>query len=332
MQLSKPPYCPGIAHRHCIHSAMQVSSQKNAPRNDRFGIAGRVGAAALPATCGELVQGTLDGVRCLVSCPISHYSMARVTLHPERGWQVPHNASKAGAALQAALSFDKLRMPESGGTLELVSDLPRGRGYGSSTADIGATLFALGEALGQPLSAAIASQLAVNIEPSDSTLFPGLTLFDHRAGSFYAYLGPSPPLTVLVIDPGGQVDTLAFNRLDHRAALRRLAPIHQQAFALLRHGIQAEEWDALGAAATLSARAHQALLPNPWLERVLDLARQVRALGTCRAHSGTLLGLLLDPSHADVPSVTKFIQDRLPKPITVRAYAMVGGGPRDADE
>ncbi len=288
------------------------------------------GVKALPATCGELVQGTLDGVPCLVSCPISRYSIARVTLRPKRGWQVPHNASKAGAALHAATAH--LDWTDIGGTLELASDLPRGRGYGSSTADIGATLFALGAALGSPLSTATVAQLAVGVEPSDSTLFPGLTLFDHRAGSFYTYLGPAPPLTVLVIDPGGQVDTLAFNRLDHRAALRRLASIHRQAFALLRHGIQAKEWGALGVAATLSARVHQAILPNPLLERVLDLARQVCALGTCRAHSGTLLGLLLDPARADVPSVTDFCQAQLPPPVKVRAYALVGGGAGAAAE
>ena len=133
---------------------------------------------------------------------------------------------------------------------------------------------------------------------------------------------------MLLIDPGGQVDTLAFNRLDHRAALRRLAPVHREAFALLRYGVQAGEWRAIGAAATLSACAHQTILPNPLLEQVLGLARQVRALGTCRAHSGTLLGLLLDPARMDVPSVTDFLQERLPEPVEIRAYALVGGGPR----
>jgi hypothetical protein len=44
--------------------------------------------------------------------------------------------------------------------------------------DIGATLFALGRAMEQPLASAEVAQLAVGIEPSDSSLFPGLTLFD----------------------------------------------------------------------------------------------------------------------------------------------------------
>jgi L-threonine kinase len=169
--------------------------------------------------------------------------------------------------------------------------------------------------------------LAVGVEPSDSTLFPGLALFDHRSGSFHKDLGPAPLLAVVVLDPGGEVDTLAFNRLDHREALRRLAPQHQQAFTLLLEGLKRGDWQALGEAATLSAQVHQAILPNPLLEPVLALAREVRALGVCRAHSGTLLGVLLDPLHADVPAVTAFVARCLTDQVAVACYPLVDGGP-----
>jgi L-threonine kinase len=281
---------------------------------------------ALPATCGELVQGTLDGVPCLVSCPIGRYSLAEVRLRPGEGWDVPPDAPKATAALRDGLRY--LDRPELGGRLRLVTDLPRGRGYASSTADIGATLFALGQAMGQPLTSEEVAQLAVGVEPSDSTLFPGLTLFDHRGSSFHECLGPAPSLTVVVLDPGGAVDTLAFNRLDHQGTLRRLAPEHRRAFALLREGLEQRDWEALGEAVTLSACAHQAILPDPLLELALALAREVGALGVCRAHSGTLLGLLLDPVHADVPAIVDFVARRLPDGVNVAHYPLVDGGPR----
>jgi L-threonine kinase len=104
----------------------------------------RVGQArvALPATCGELVQGTLDGVPCLVSCPIGRYSMAEVRLRPGPGWDVPPGAPKAATALRDGLRY--LDQPELGGRLRLVTDLPRGRGYASSTTDIGYLLNILG--------------------------------------------------------------------------------------------------------------------------------------------------------------------------------------------
>jgi hypothetical protein len=133
-------------------------------------------------------------------------------------------------------------------------------------------------------------------------------------------------LAVVVLDPGGEVDTLAFNRLDQRGTLRRLAPEHRRAFALLREGLDQRDWEALGEAVTLSACAHQAILPDPLLE--MALAREVGALGVCRAHSGTLLGLLLDPVRADVPAVVDFVARRLPDGVNVAHYPLVDGGPR----
>jgi L-threonine kinase len=133
---------------------------------------------------------------------------------------------------------------------------------------------------------------------------------------------------VVVLDPGGVVDTLAFNQLDHRGGLDRLAPRHREAFALIREGLRQGNLRALGAAATLSARAHQAILANPLLEPTLSLARDVNALGVCRAHSGTLLGLLLDPKDADVPAITAHAVRRFAPAVTVFSRPLVSGGLR----
>lgn len=288
-----------------------------------------LGKAAVPATCGELVQGSLDGTPCLVSCPINVYSVAEVQLSDQVGWQVPTDLPKAVAGLNAGLR--ELQPAAAGGRLRLNSNLPRGRGYGSSTADLGATLYALGRACGQPLEPHQAARLAVRIEPSDSSLFPGLALFDHRCASFYEVLGTAPPLHVITLDPGGEVDTLAFNEQDHQAQLRRLAGEHRQAFELLRYALRNNDWRSLGEAATLSARVHQVILHNPWLEQVLRLTRAVGALGTCRAHSGTLLGILLDGRNADVQSIANYLRCRLPPQLKIYVYQLVDGGPHYSD-
>ncbi|MCS7260791.1 MAG: hypothetical protein NZ765_08440 [Anaerolineae bacterium] len=282
----------------------------------------RTGYAAVPATCGELVQGSLDGIPCLVSCPIDVYSVATVRLDQDTHWHVPMERSKSVAALQAGLRHLGW---SGGGSLHLVSPLPVGRGYGTSTADLGATLYALGNACGHMFTPSEAARLAVSIEPSDSTLFPGLTLFAHRSGEFYETLADAPPLWVVVLDPGGEVDTLAFNRCDHRAALRRLAGEHRQMFDMLRQSLRDKDWGLLGEAASLSSRLHQAILLNPWLDDALKLAKSVRALGVCRAHSGTLLGLLLDAARVDVTAVTAHIVRQFPS-LAVHAHRLVGGG------
>lgn len=289
------------------------------------GSTGRIGYAAVPATCGELVQGTLDGIPCLVSCPINVYSVATVRLDQEASWHVPAERSKSVAALQAGLHYLGW---SGGGNLHIVSPLPVGRGYGTSTADLGATLYALGNACGHVFTPPEVAHLAVSIEPSDSTLFPGLTLFAHRGGEFYETLADAPPLWVVVLDPGGEVDTVAFNRCDHRAVLRHLAKEHRRAFDMLRQSLREGDWEMLGAAATLSSRLHQAILPNPWLDDMLKLAKSVRALGVCRAHSGTLLGLLLDAARADVVAVTAYVARRFPS-LAVHAHRLIGGGAAD---
>jgi len=281
---------------------------------------------ALPGTCGELVQGSLDGEPCLISCPLGWYSTATVCLRSCGGWTVPAQAPKTRAALHTGLAY--LDRTASAGCVHLHTELPRGRGYGSSTADIGATLYALGHAVGCRLTPQEVASLAVQVEPSDSTLFPGLALWDHRSGHVYEDLGAPPPLTVVVLDPGGEVDTLAFNQLDHRQALRRLAPQHRDAFSVLREGLRYGNLEAIGTAATLSATAHQAILSNSLLEPTLTLAHDVRALGVCRAHSGTLLGLLLDPRRADVACITALAAQRFASGVTVFSLPLVGGGPR----
>ncbi len=283
------------------------------------------GQATLPATCGELVQGALDGVPCLVSCPIDLWARADVVLAESETWQTPDDAPKAAAAVRAGLAL--LGRAQDGGALRLASPIPRGRGYGSSTADISAALYALGCALGRPFTAQEVAHLAVNIEPSDSTMLPGIALFDHRQGSFYELLGAALDVTVLVLDPGGEVDTVAFNQQDLCASLRLLASEHSDAFSTLRQAIRSADVAALGHAATVSARAHQTILHNPLLDQTLAIARDIAAAGVCRAHSGTILGILLDPAHVDVADAAAYVRQRVGASVTVAQHKIVGGGP-----
>jgi len=280
---------------------------------------------SIPLTCGELVQGLWDGIPALVSCPIDRYHRARVRLDDSGFWELPDEAPKAVAAFETGIA--RLR-GKVGGVLELDSPAPRGRGYGTSTADIAASLYALGEALGQPFSTEDVAQVAVSVEPSDSTIFPELTLFTHRDGTNHQVWGTAPPLSVILLDPGGEVDTLAFNQRDISAALSPLESIHKEAFSLLQRGLRDQNWEAVGKAASLSALAHQSILFSPLLETAVRLCNQIDALGVCRAHSGTVLGLILDPTQIDIVSATSYIQENIHPEVFVNHHRIVGGGPR----
>jgi L-threonine kinase len=249
----------------------------------------------MPGTCGEWVQGTLDDVPCLISCVIDWYAEITVALDGAYGWQFPGDAPKAGAALRLAARA----RAAVGGTLQIANPLPRSRGYASSTADVGGAIYAVGQALGLPFNPVEVARLAVQVEPSDSTLFPTPTLFAHRDASFHRLLPALPALAVVVIDGGGAVDTLAFNAADHTAALRRAAPLHREAFARLEAGLACGDGVEVAQAATLSAAVHQAILPSDLVDAALASYASLGALGICRAHSGTLVGLVCWPEVAE---------------------------------
>lgn len=271
----------------------------------------------LPGTCGEWVQGTLDGVSCLVSCAIDWYATTSVTLDAAPGaWQLPVDAPKAAHALRLALAVRG--NPAAGGTLRLGNPLPRGRGYASSTADVAGTIYALGLALGAPFAPTEVAWLAAQVEPSDGIMFPGPTLFAHRDAAFHRSLGPLPRLAVVVLDPGGCVDTLTFNRADHARALKRAAAAHREAFGLLTAGLAAGDAQMVAQAATLSARTHQAILPSALVDAAMEMLTSVGALGICRAHSGTLVGLICDPAAA--AEVAARVIEKLPG-LIVRQHA-----------
>lgn len=295
------------------------------PSPRRGGVKGRV---AVPGACGELVQGTLDGEQpFLISCPIDRFSMAEVQLTLERkDWSCPSDTPKSVAALRAALA--RLGRAEMGGQLHIRSDLPRAKGMASSTADIAATVYALAEALGERVEPWEVARIALSVEPSDSLMFPSLALFDHRSGRVYEDLGPAPPLEVLVLDFGGTVDTLAYNRRYRADLLRKMVAEHREALAAVREGLRRGNLADIGYGATLSARAHQRILYKPQLEAVLGLVREVGALGVNVAHSGTVIGLLLDPSQSDGPAIADHLAAHLPGLESISLNRMVGGGPR----
>lgn len=284
----------------------------------------RTARVKMPLTCGELFQGTVNGIPGLVSCPIDSYHQARVRVDDLPGWSYPPNCGKTRRAFQLGLSALDFR--QGGGALKITSNAPRERGYGTSTADIGASLFALGEALGTPFAPAEAARIAVRIEPSDSTFFPGLTWFDHLQGRFARFLGEITPIPILVIDPGGRVSTLAFNRRDHHQALRKCRPHHEDAFEMLKSGIENQDWEMIGSAASLSAVLHEEILPNPILKKSISLAGHVHAYGVCRAHSGTLVGVLLNPHIIETNRAEAFFRKFLPAGVTIYSHQLINGG------
>lgn len=281
----------------------------------------------VPGTCGELVQGARDGLSFLVSCPVDLFSEVTVELGQEDGGiAAPADAPKAAAALALALAL--FGHPRLGAQLTIASRLPRSKGMGSSTADVAGAIYAAALALGQPINPRQAAALAVAVEPTDSSLFPNLALFDHRGGRVYEDLGPPVPLGIVVLDFGGEVDTIAFNACDRSTLLRQLEPQAAEALRLVHAGVAQRDPALVGRGATLSARANQLVLYKPQLEAVIALAREMGAAGVCVAHSGTVIGILVDRRERKGVQVLAAAQAQLEGLEAAFLCRLVGGGYR----
>lgn len=286
----------------------------------------RTSVARVPFTCGELVQGTdANGRAFLVSCPIDRFAEVRATIDETGPTSGPPGRPKALAAARRTLVA--LGRGSLGVRLEIRSDLPVGRGFGTSTADVVGAVAATAWALGEWLAPAEIARLAVSIEPSDGTMFPGLAVFDHRAASRSEVLGSAPALGLVVLDFGGAVDTLAHNARQ-TAAPPAVTALQTRALDLVRRGVLAADPAAIGAGATLSALANEALLPKLALVETLELAACLGALGVCAAHSGTALGLLLPPEPALAARAVAAARRSLPGLVDAWPTRLVDGGVR----
>jgi len=288
-------------------------------------VRGSVGRARAPGTCGELVQGSLGGVDFLVTCPVDIYSTVEVRLTNRSGsWNCPPGYEKTLRAVRETTR--RLGYPRAGGCIRVDSPLPRGKGMASSTADIAAACLATARALGEWLDPHAIADIALGIEPTDGLMYQGITLFDHRRGLLRQPLGMPPPLDILVMDAGGEVDTEGFNR---RPDLERLnqdkEPAVQEALALVAEGIKKGDPSLVGRGATLSAIAHQRVLGKPCLEEIIALAREAGGVGVNVAHSGTVLGLLFDARENRLREVEAVLRQRLNgRPLL--SCRVIGGG------
>ena len=267
----------------------------------------------------------LDGILCMVTCPIDIYSTATVELSPGGGEIVaPADSPKACQAVRATLDY--LDATGMNARLSLDSCLPRGKGMASSTADVSAAIVATASAMGRELSPEQISEIALGVEPSDGVMLSHVAVFDHREGRIARSLGPPPPMRVVVLDFGGGVDTLEFNRADRDEALKRLEPRMKEAVSLIEEGILRGDPLRIGRGATVSAQANQQVLLNPHLEPVLELARELGAVGVNVAHSGTVIGMLFRDDAALVERAVAIARQQLPGLQSALPCHIVGGG------
>ncbi len=291
-------------------------------------------SALAPGTCGELVQGMTGGVDFLVTCPINQFSRATVTLSrsamPGTFVRGIDHLPKSRRAVHAALA----RLSQCKGMPGLVADvtvtnpIPAGKGMGSSSADITAVVCAAGKAAGAEFSPESVADIALAVEPTDGVMFPGIAMFDHRHGKIVELLGTPPPMEVIVIDQGGQVDTLEFNRVERAEHWRSVADATNEALELVREGVRRCDPELVGRGATISARVGRPDDAAPWVERAAEFSTEIGAVGINVAHSGTVVGVLLDARKRQSKPAYRRALEEFTDAADVQHFRIIGGGVR----
>ena len=261
----------------------------------------------------------------LVTCPVDFFTRVRVELYPDSpGVAAPPNCPKTAAAVSQTLNY--LGRADLGARVEVSNPIPRSKGLGSSSADLAAAIAATGLALDVELTPAQIGQLALQVEPTDGVMFPGIALFDHREGALMEALGPPLPLEIVALDFGGEVDTLDFNRVDRRAQWQAIQPETDAALALVREGLRQRDVRLLGQGASRSAHAAQQVLFKPRLPDVAAFADSVGAVGVNVAHSGAVIGVLLDATQRRGKSVYRQARQTFPEAEAIHHLRLLSGG------
>ena len=290
---------------------------------------GRATARA-PGVCGELVQGILDGVYYLVTCPIDFFSRVTVELHPVKPGagsprvDAPDDCAKTACAVaQTLLRLDRSDLSAK---VSVGNPIPRSKGMGSSSADLAAAITATGLALGTELEPETVAEIALGVEPTDGVMVPGLAMFDHREGRIKDSIGRPPPMEIVALDFGGTVDTLEFNQTDRGGLWREIEEETTEALELVRAGVERCEPALIGRGATISAWAGQRILPKTMLPAVADFAKSVGAVGVNVGHSGTIIGVLLDARPRRGKSAFRQAREAFPEAEMVHHFRLLGGG------
>ena len=283
-------------------------------------------AIKMPGSCGELVQGNIDSHNFLITCPINLFSQIKVCIskgndsikcQPSTKWK----SKRAIRKMLEMFNEKDLRI-----SLKIKSEIPLSKGMASSTADIVGSCIGIAKLLSRKISEYEIAQIALSIEPSDGIMFNGIVMFDYLEGKIIKYLGSAPDMKILAVDTGGTINTLEFNKKDHRKIRLSQEKEIKRAIKLVEEGIKKKNCFLIGEGTTISAILNQQILFKSELDDIIKISKQQGAFGVCVAHSGTVIGILLPSDFTDMHLLKKIIINKFNKQSKFYQLKLINGG------
>lgn len=267
-----------------------------------------------PGTCGELVQGIKGGQNFQITCPIDLFSTVILDFdlrEKKDGFNRVSLLSKSELAFKKAFSYFHVKKDELPVRISTHLDIPPEKGMASSSADIVGILSGIFYHFEGKIDMEKIARMALSIEPTDGIMYPEIVVFDYLQKGLIERLAPPHPslLKILVVDPGGAVNTLAFNRRKDLSPIRSsYSKDTEKAYRLVKEGLLRNDMNLLGEGSILSALCNQKVLFKKDLEEVIDFSIHRGAVGVNVAHSGTVFGILLPPDYHSTEELKKGLQ------------------------
>ena len=251
---------------------------------------------AVPGSCGEFFQGRIGNDNLLISCPINRFSTVSASIKKDFiGIKTNKKLTKSLLAVEKILK--RFNQKKIGLELEFQSELLSAKGMGSSTADIAAAVSAVMILLNDKINWKLLKEILISIEPTDSTPWPGLSLFDYRQGEILQPLGLPPALDILIFSEKGIVDTIKFNKNLDSAKINYNEHENKlkESIKMIKEGVIKREAEKIGSASIISAKLHQQIYERSYLEAIISLIKKNNGVyGLNIAHSGTVFGILVN--------------------------------------
>ncbi|WP_318505947.1 kinase [Bacillus sp. T3] len=270
----------------------------------------KIGKGICYGTFGELVQGVLDKSPFLITLPIPSLK-SEATFFPNFSSTEIIGSPNKAKAIAACEKLLQHFMIDIGGTLIINSNIKVGKGLASSSADIVAAMRAVADSFNLTLSEELISCIAIEVEPTDGVMYPDSVAYDFLNGKLIENLGPIPPYHLIGFDFGGVVDTIAFNKIPKDYSLNDKC-MFLKAYELAKKGIKNSDLSLLCVASTISATINQKFLPKPLFAEFEQLAHSYGGGIVC-AHSGTVIGILVEPNLNKTKELIKHIELELKK-------------------
>lgn len=265
-----------------------------------------------PASCGEFVQGMIKEKEYLSSYAIDKYS--RVTLE-EKLEDINKGPLKARKAIEEVFKHFNLPKKEIKNiSIDINSDIPISKGMASSTADIGATIRATLNLIGKDLDEYEISKLATKIEPTDSIYIKENTIFNPLDASVIKKIGCLDEGKVLILEPNDRLSTKHIRKKENYQKLKKQNKyIIEYAFKLLEQGIKNKDLNLIGQACNISSIANENIHKKKYLNEIIDISKEYGACGVNIAHSGTVIGILLEADMDEEKLKEKLVDRKIDK-------------------